>query len=180
MTSLLPNRLFILIDPVYYWLSLLHIFISLIIFFSSRISHFAVSCLSDFIKLFFCVFFVPHWVFLKELFWIFFLQVSILGGLVPGKLLCTFGDVIFNWCFHVPWSLALLSLHLEKQSPLPVSTDFRMEIAPISPIRDSEAMSDILWIHLSHTSNFFLGRSFKISWHLLNPVKPGQMQTGSC
>lgn len=174
VTSLLPQRLFLLIDPIYYWLSLLHIFISLIIFFSSRISHFA--CLSDFIKLFFCVFFVPHWVFLKELFWIFFLKLSILGDWFPENYYVPLVMSYLIDFFMFPEVLNCCPCFWRRshlfQSLLTV---FWMEIASINPIRDSEAMSDILLIHLFHTSDFFLDGSSKISWHLLNPAKPGQI-----
>ena len=51
------------------------------------------------------------------------LWVSISSGSVTGKLMWSFSGVTFL-NFHVPWSLALLSLHLNKQSPPLVSTDW--------------------------------------------------------
>lgn len=81
--------------------------------------------------------------------------------------------------FHIPWTLALLSLHLKKPSPPPFLTDSGIEIPSITPSRELEAFSSHRWVHLLHTSCSRLGGNSYNCVPSLDPAKLGQVLANS-
>lgn len=87
-------------------------------------------------------------------------SIFISVGLVTRKVLCSF-VVWFSLVLHVPWSLILLSLHLNSYLVQFLLIGFGRETtSPLSPYSYSESLRKFLCICLLHTSYSLFGQNY--------------------